>query len=179
MLTADNPAIIWPPVHSGNIRGKLAVYLSADATGQVREVWPLNSDNAGLEDPTRDQIRHWHLKPVRDKEGNPVQVDGALGFAFETVVGDPLPQLSDGEVRSLASHIVEPQFTPGSLPSGTNIDVQVSINEQGKLTGTGWNGVPNAAFGPVSIAIDQWTFRPYLRDGKPQYIHGTLRFVVP
>jgi hypothetical protein len=28
-------------------------------------------------------------------------------------------------------------------------------------------------------AISQWTFRPLIRDGKPQYFHGVVRFVVP
>jgi hypothetical protein len=50
-LTSGNPLIVWPLVHSGNLRGHLALYLSKDAQGRVREAWPLNSDNAGLDDP--------------------------------------------------------------------------------------------------------------------------------
>jgi hypothetical protein len=57
LLSAGSPAIVWPSVRSGNVRGKLAMYVSVDTNGQVLEAWPLNSDNAGLNDPTRDQVR--------------------------------------------------------------------------------------------------------------------------
>lgn len=178
-LSAGNPDIIWPPVHSGNVRGRLAMYVSVDTNGQVREAWPLNSDNAGLEDPARDQVRHWKFKPAVDKSGHRIQVDGGLGFSFDTKIGDPLPELSDAEVRSLAINIIEPQWPTGTLKSGEIIEVQVSVNEEGKLTGTGFTRVPSAAQGPVMNAARQWHFRPLIRNGKPQYFHGVVRFTVP
>jgi hypothetical protein len=178
-LSSDNPGIIWPPVHSGNVRGRLAMYISVDKDGNVREAWPLNSDNAGLEDPARDQVRQWKLKTAVDKSGNHIQVDGGLGFSFETVIGDPLPQLSDAEVRNQAITTVEPQWPTGALKRGEIIEVYVSVNEEGKLTGTGFHKVPAAAIGPANYALSQWTFRPLTRDGKPQYFHGVVRFTVP
>jgi hypothetical protein len=60
-------------------------YIAIDAEGNVREAWPLNSDNAGLDDPARDQVKKWKVIPVKDSAGNPVQADGPLGFRFETV----------------------------------------------------------------------------------------------
>ncbi len=178
-LSSGNPAIVWPPVHSGNLRGRLAMYISVDRDGNVREAWPLNSDNAGLEDPARDQVRQWKLKPAVDKSGNHVQVDGGLGFSFETKIGDPLPELSDSEVRILATRIVEPTWPAGTLKSGEVIEMYVSVNEMGMLTGTGFNKVPAAAQGPLLSAIRQWTFTPLIRNGKPQYFHGVVRFTVP
>jgi hypothetical protein len=178
-LSSANPGIIWPSVHSGNVRGRLAMYISVDGSGQVREAWPLNSDNAGLEDPARDQVRQWKLKPAVDKNGNHVQVDGGLGFSFETTIGDSLPELSDAEVRNLATNIVEPQWPAGALKSRETIEVQVSVNEEGKLTGTGYTKVPTAAQGPVNDALRQWAFHPLIRNGKPQYFHGVVHFTVP
>jgi len=93
-LVAGNSPIIWPPVRSGNTKGHLAMYISADRDGHIREAWPLNSDNAGLEDPAREQVRKWVLKPAVDRSGNHVQVDGGLGFTFSTTIEDPLPQLT-------------------------------------------------------------------------------------
>jgi hypothetical protein len=81
-LTANNPPVAWPAGHSGNAHGQLAMYISVDAEGQIREAWPLNSDNAGLEDPARDQVRQWKIKPAIDQAGNHVQIDGGLGFSF-------------------------------------------------------------------------------------------------
>jgi hypothetical protein len=176
-LTAGNTPIQWPTVRSGNTHGRLAMYVSADAAGHVREAWPLNSDNAGLEDPAREQVRHWTTKPAV-ADGKPVQVDGGLGFAFDTKIGDPLPELSDAEVRALATKIVEPVWASGAH-SGDVAEVDIGVNEEGKLTGEGYTKVPSNLQSPVMAAISQWTFRPLIRNGKPQYFHGVLKFVVP
>ena len=84
-LTARNPQLVWPMPHSGNLRGNLALYVSIDAEGHMREAWPLNSDNAGLDDPAREQVKKWSVTPVKYPGGNPIQADGPLGFRFETV----------------------------------------------------------------------------------------------
>lgn len=177
-LGAGNPEIVWPSVQSGNVRGRLAMYVSVDRDGVVREARPLNSDNAGLEDPARDQVRHWHFKPAVDKDGNHVQVDGGLGFSFATKIDNPLPELSDAEVRSLAVNLVEPKW-PSSLKSGLVIEVKVSVDEQGKLAGIGFSNAPTGTQGAVLNVWHQWKFRPLIRNGKPQYFHGTIRFTVP
>lgn len=177
-LIAGNAPIRWPTVRSGNTHGRLAMYVSVDTAGHVREAWPLNSDNAGLEDPAREQVRHWTTKPAV-ADGKPVQVDGGLGFAFETKIGDPLPELSDAEVRALATRIVEPAWGPGLGHSGDVVEVDIGVNEQGKLTGEEYTRVPSNLQSPVIAAISQWTFRPLIRDGKPQYFHGVVKFVVP
>ncbi len=155
------------------------MYLSVDRDGHVREAWPLNSGNAGLEDPARDQVRQWTLKPATDKGGNRVAVDGPISFAFETVIGDPLREVSDSEVRALATHAVEPGWPAGALQPGEVVEVQVSVDEQGKLAGASYPKTPAAAVGPVMNALNNWSFRPLLRNGEPQYFHGTVRFVVP
>jgi hypothetical protein len=178
-LSADNPSIVWPTVHSGNTSGRLAVYISADTQGNVREAWPLNSDNAGLEDPVREQVRKWRLKPAVDAQGRRVQVDGRLGFAFETTIADPLPHLTDAEVRALASNTIEPRWPAGSVHRGDVVTVEISVNEQGKLTGAGFPGGATAAQLAANGALAQWKFRPLIKDGHPQYFHGTVIFTVP
>jgi hypothetical protein len=177
-LTAGNKSIQWPTVRSGKTQGRLAIYVSVDSAGQVRETWPLNSDNAGLEDPVREQVQHWTTKPAI-ANGKPVQVDGGLGFTFDTKIADPLPELSDAEVRALATKIVEPVWAPGSAHSGDVVEVDIGVNEQGKLTGEGYTKVPSNLQNPVMAAISEWTFRPLIRNGKPQYFHGIVKFVVP
>lgn len=179
-LTADNPGIIWPAVRSGNVRGRVAVYISADRSGQVREVWPLNSDNGEISDFVREQVIHWKLKPTLDKDGNPVQIDGGLGFSFETKIGVPLPQLTDAQVRSLATRIVEPLW-PADLKSGTVIEALVSVDQSGSLAGVSYHAPASLTDGVLAInqALKQWIFRPLIRDGEPQYFQGMVRFTVP
>jgi hypothetical protein len=77
------PPIAWPPVQSGKTSGLLSMYISVDRDGRVREAYPLNSDNAGLQDAARDQLLKWKLKPVV-AQGRPIQVESALTFHFET-----------------------------------------------------------------------------------------------
>ena len=107
-----------------------------------------------------------------------MQVDGPISFAFETQIADPIPTLSDPEVRALVTKSVDPVFPFGVLSTGQAMDVVVSVNEVGKLTGESFPGVPSAAAGPIDRALTKWTFTPLIRDGKPQYFHGTLHFVV-
>jgi len=178
-LSTGNPPIVWPPVHSGSVRGRLAIYVSVDNEGRVREAWPLNSDNAGLDDSVREQVSQWKLKSAVNSAGKHVQVDGGLSFAFETKIGDPLPQLSDAEVRALATKVVEPVWPADSVKSGQIIEAEISINEQGTLTGVGFNKVPNELIGPINVALSKWSFRPLMRDGKPQSFHAVVKFTVP
>ena len=77
------PAITWPAVQSGKTTGLLSMYVSIDRQGHVREAYPLNSDNAGLQDAARDQLLKWKLKPM-SASGVPVQAEAALTFRFET-----------------------------------------------------------------------------------------------
>lgn len=179
LLSASAPPIVWPPVHSGNVKGQLAVYVAADSTGQVREAWPLNSDNAGLEDPVREQVLKWKIKPAVDSAGNPVQLEGGLGFHFETRIEDPLPVLEDTEARALATRIVDPVWPPNSA-SGQVFQVDIGVNERGQLTGTSFGGdVPTAVALALNSALRQWTFQPLIRNGKAQYFHGIVKFAVP
>ena len=180
-LTAGNPPIVWPTVHSGNIRGREAVYISVDTEGRVREAWPLNSDNGLVDDSVRDQVRKWIIKPPVDETGKPVQVDGGLSFSFETRIDDPLPQLSDAEVRQLATKIVEPVWPAGSVEPGQVIAVDVSVNEQGQVTGAAFKAAPSATAAVIALndAIHRWSFRPLMRNGRAVNFHATVKFVVP
>jgi hypothetical protein len=177
-LTAGNPPVAWPTLRSGNVRGRVAIYVSADTKGQVRETWPINAD-AGVDDSLREQARKWTIKPAVDKTGKPVQVDGPISFAYETRIEDPFPQLSDAEIRQLVTRMVDPVW-PKSVHPGQVIEANISVNEQGKLAGTGFSHMtaPPDALIAVINALHQWTFRPLIRDGKPEYFNGTLKFVV-
>jgi hypothetical protein len=179
-LVSGNTDIEWPSVGEGLTTGGCAVFATAGRTGKVREVWPGGCDNAGLEDSLRNSVKQWQLKPAIS-EGQPVQVEALLGFTFHTTLdkGKSLPELSDAEVRDLAIEAVEPHFPPGAADKDTVIIINISVDETGKLTGAGpASNMPNALFLAAYNAIVKWKFRPYLKDGKPQYFHGKLAFRV-
>ncbi len=177
-LSVSTPDILWPSVRSGKTSGVLSMYVSIDRDGHVREAWPLNSDNAGLEDPAREQVKKWQFKPA-SSEGVPVQVEAILTFAFNTRVGDPIPILSDEEARKLATNIVEPTFPPGSA-RGTEVKVQIGVSLDGTV-----NGVSNPYNAPTPLfmaaygAVRQWRFRPYIRNGTPDLFGADVVFRIP
>jgi hypothetical protein len=170
--------IDWPSVGEGHITGGCAVYVSADRKGQIREAWPGGCDNAAMQAPLRDAMLKWKLKPAVSN-GNPVQVESLMGFTFHTQIDSAksLPNLNDEQVRALAKQTVEPKFPPDSGKPGTEFAVNISVDETGKLTGAGpAPGTSDRVFFAIYSAITKWEFRPYLKDGKPQYFHGVLTF---
>src|SRR5215467_5628566 len=171
-----------PPQGGGPATGGCAVYVGADRAGNVRESWPGGCDSTGIQTALRDIVKTWKLR-VPISNGVPVQVEALLGFTFHTEVHDnPLPLLTDAEIRELATNTVEPKFPtrPHAAPAGTEVTVQISVDETGKLTGIGNTGnVPNELFLAAYAAITQWHFRPYMKDQKPQYIHAYVTFHVP
>ncbi|MGA7243455.1 MAG: hypothetical protein WBX19_09745, partial [Terracidiphilus sp.] len=180
-LTDGNPPIAWPTVRSGNVHGHLAMYISADAQGQVREAWPLNSDNAGLEDPAREQVHTWKLKSAVDSTGRRVQIDGGLGFVFDTKIGDPLPVISGAQIDSQSTGCgYKPILPPGLLPSGTKFKITAGVNEEGKLTGESYPpGIAWDVIQKAGLHTIDCRFKPYVVHGKPTYYAVEFWFTAP
>jgi hypothetical protein len=177
-LSAYTPDILWPTVRSGKTSGVLSMYISVDRSGHVREAWPLNSDNAGLEDPAREQVMKWQFKPVKMHEV-PVQTETVLTLAFNTKIGDPIPILSDEEARRLAINIVEPVFPPNSV-KGTEVKLQIGTSLDGSVNGAeNPYNAPTPLFMAAADAVRQWHFRPYMRNGKPDIFGADIVFHVP
>jgi hypothetical protein len=180
-LSDGNAPIEWPAVRSGNVHGHLAMYISADSEGNVREAWPLNSDNAGLEDPARDQVRKWKLKTAVDKTGKRIQVDGGLGFIFDTKIGDPLPVIRGAQIDELSTGCgYLPVLPPGLLPSGTSFKITVGVNEQGKLTGESFPpGIPWEVIQKAGLHTIDCKFKPYIVNGRATYYGVDFLFTAP
>ena len=178
-LTANAPPIVWPPVHLGKLSGRVAIYISVDAEGRVREAWPINADNS-VDDSAREQVQKWTIKPAIDETGKRVQVDGDLSLTFETRLEDPMVYLSDAEIRQLATKVVNPVLPPNSVRPGDVIEVDISVNEKGERTGMACRNCPRsvAAISAAFDALKQWRFRPLILDGKPRMFHGPVSFVV-
>lgn len=177
-LLESAPDILWPSVRSGKTSGVLSIYISVDRSGHVRETWPLNSDNAGLNDPARDQVMKWQFKPAKMHDV-PVQIETVLTLPFNTKIGDPIPILSDAEARNLATKAIEPAFPPG-IAKGTEVKVQIGVSLDGTVNGVGnLYNVPTPLFVAASGAVRQWHFRPYLRNGKPDVFGADIVFHVP
>jgi hypothetical protein len=176
-LSVSSPDIVWAGVRDGKTRGVLSMYISVDRTGHVRETWPLNSDNPQLDDGAREQVMKWQFKPA-SMNGTVAQLEAVLTFAFDTKVENALPLLSDDEARKMATNLVEAVF-PSDTPKGTEVKLRVSIDTSGTMIGVqNVYKLSDPIFGAAYRAVNQWHFRPYLRDGKPDRYLADIVFRV-
>ncbi len=152
------------------------MYVGVDRKGQVREVWPLNSDNPAMDDSARAQVRTWKFRPAAI-EGVPAQFDTILTLGFESNIEDAAHVLTNEEARKLAEQVVEPRFNLGVSPKGKEITVRVSVAADGSIRSTSNpNKVDTGLFLAAMNAIRQWKFRPYLREGKPDSFEADITF---
>ena len=171
-LYLQTPEIVWRAIRTGHTSGVLSMLISADRLGDVREAYPLNSDNSDLNDTARDQVRKWQFKPAVS-EGVPVQVESVLTLAFTTKTENPFSILTNDEVRKLATSTPEPNFSPGVAPSGTKVTIRILVDPGGKvLTVQNLNKLPSQLLLPAYNAATHWRFQPYLRDGKPDSFYA-------
>ena len=84
-LSLTSTEIEWPAVEGGLLTGGCALYVSADRSGHMREVWPGGCDNNELVTPLREIVRKWRLKTAT-VNGAPVQVEARLTFPVKTTL---------------------------------------------------------------------------------------------
>lgn len=174
----NTPEIVWPRIRMGKTSGVLTMYVSIDTSGRVRETFPENSDNSDLEDDARKQVQAWQFKPAV-VDGEPLQLESILAFAFGTQVGNPVSVLSDSEARKLADNAPEPSFSPGAAPVGTAVTVLAIVGSDGNVKAiSNPNNVPGRLFLAASAALKEWHFRPYLKEGKPDDFNAEITFHV-
>ena len=129
------PTIEWPPVHEGKTEGNMIVHVITDRTGQVREAYKHNSDNAGTEAFSTQQALKYKFKPLL-VNGVAVQMETLLVLHFSTKIGDPIPVLTGDDIKKYAPGCdYKPILPKGLLPSGTTFKIRVSVNERGEDTG--------------------------------------------
>ena len=170
-IATATPAPVWPPVREGKRSGTLSVFISVDKLGHVREVWPLASDNPGLNEAARNQVMHWRFQPYVN--GVTMQMQSVLTFAFDAMQGAPIALLSHTEARKLATHVVEPRLKKGT-PAFT---LRIRVDEQGRLVRVlNPKNVPPELFKTGEKALQQWKFRPYVHDGKADIFDADIEF---
>jgi outer membrane biosynthesis protein TonB len=176
-IAVSAPAIIWPPVREGRNSGTVSVYISSDRSGQVREVWPVASDNPELNLTVGQQLKQWRFQPYVN--GAPMQMESLLTFAFSTMMGEPIPLLTNAQARRLATRVLEPRLT-AKRGAPARFTVRIRVDRQGKVMRVlnPGNASP-ARFSAAERALKQWQFRPYLRDGQPDLFDADIVLRVP
>ena len=188
-------SMAWPPVQSGNTNGKLSMYVSADREGQIREAYPLNSDNAGLQDFARDQLLKIKLKPAV-ADGQPVQTEAALTLEFSThlagstassLTGSATPPSTSKPIivsSSIANSLrikvyapVYPQDLKEKRISG-KVDLTAVIGRDGRIISLTPISSTDPEFTAAALAAtQQWTYKPYLLNGNPVEIQTVISVI--
>jgi hypothetical protein len=177
MLALNTPPIVWPAVREGKTAGVMSLYISNDRSGQVREAWPLASNNAELNEAAREQVLRWQYKPYSN--GGPSQMEAVLTFAFTTRIENPIPVLSDAEARKLAMHLVEALVPAGKARKGSKFSLRVSVDEAGRVQAVqNQNKVAPALYTAGTAALKQWRFHPYINKGAPDRFYADIVFQV-
>jgi TonB family C-terminal domain len=195
---SDHPTLMWPPVHSGNTSGKLSMYVSVDQEGHIREAYPLNSDNAGLQVPARDQLLKWKLKPAVSN-GTPIQVEAALTFQFSTSLdGTPgVPAVSTDSSQgtippapvskpiivspAIAHSLQTKSFAPvypqklKEMRISGKVEFDAVIGKEGQIVSLTPKYSTDPDFTKAAIAaVQHWAYKPYLLNGTPVEIQTVL-----
>jgi hypothetical protein len=197
-LATTSTEIDWPPVGGGPLTGRCAVYISADRTGRIRESWPHGCDNAGLQDPLREIVRKWQLKPAGDN-GVPVQIEALVTFEFETkLVSNQVPP-NGGDVGPAAGaataeptsqwkgpavvpprilKMVKPDCSAGQSCNDIHGEVVVAVMVE--VDGSVAEATPESGdprlFGVAKEAAKQCTFQPGMFIGKPTRMSFEVRY---
>jgi len=189
---AQHSVMVWPPVQSGNTSGKLSMYVSVDRDGKVREAYPLNSDNAGLQAAARDQLLKWRLKPAAN-QGVPVQVESGLTFEFTTVqegaIGAPAPQNSS-EAPAMKPIVVSPAVVSSMLTKSYapvypqalkiarisgKVEMDAVIGRNGQIVSLTPKYSTDPEFTKAAItAVQHWAYKPYLLNGSPVEVQTVI-----
>ncbi|HEV7552154.1 MAG TPA: energy transducer TonB [Candidatus Angelobacter sp.] len=176
-LALNTPVVIWPAVREGKTSGVMSVYVSVDRSGQVREVWPLASNNAELNEAAREQVMQWKYKPYSN--GGSSQMEAVLTFAFNTRIENPVAVLSDTEARKLATHVAEAVVPPGKARKGSKFSLRVSVDEAGKVQAVqNQSNAAPALYAAGTAALKQWRFRRYINKGSPDRFYADITFQV-
>lgn len=177
VLALNTPQIVWPTVREGKTSGVLSLYISTDRSGQVREAWPMNSDNPELSDAARRQVLLWSYKPYQNAGVS--QMEAVLTFAFSTRIENPISILSDAQARKLALRSVEPIIAQGKASTGTKFTLRASVDESGKVQNVeNPNNVPAPLYSAGATSLKQWRFHPYINKGKADRFYADIAFIV-
>jgi len=164
------------------LEGSVLLSVVVDATGQPRDIHVDRPLGLGLDESAVENVRHWQFKPgTKAGAAVPVQVNEEVFFRTGRKLWDwhavrAVFFLPDGVTRPV---LIKTKF-PLAVDEEENASVTISFDVQP-------NGVPsNEAVEKSSnpkwekdllSALQSWSFRPGLRDGKPTLVRAWFEFV--
>ena len=174
-----NPgAISWQPVTDGETSGNFSLMIYVDDQGNVREMWPLNSDNPLVQKQGMAAVKLWKFSPP-EQDGSATQMETLLTFHFDTSLEPGIRVLSNREARKLAISEPEPHFLQTRFPKGTEFTVRIVVDEHGRLAEVeNFHNIDTGLFVAAKAALQMWLFTPRVVNHKPQRFTADITFEV-
>lgn len=174
----NSPDIKWAPVHDGRTTGNFSLMLYIDKEGEVREIWPLSSDNQLAQEQALREVRQWKFNPMM-LNGTPTQMETLLTFHFETTLEAGVAVLSNSEARKLAIVKSDPHFLHTKYPKGTEFTVRIVVDESGRVVDVGnFYKIDPGLFSAADSSLRMWLFRPRVVNRKPERFSADVIFHV-
>jgi TonB family protein len=177
------------------------MYVSVDRDGRIREAYPLNSDNAGLQNAARDQLLKIQLKPAVIN-GQAVQIEAALTFQFSTSLEGGSAAPTTGSISGDADGLTKPIVLSAAIANslrirffapvypqdlklnrvGGTVELTAIIGKQGQvLSLSPLSSTNDKLTSAATAAVQKWRYKPYLLNGAPVEFQTkiTLAFQAP
>lgn len=170
-LVSSGSEIKWPPIESKPTKGTCDVYISADRAGRIREVWPRNCDNAGLQDGLRETVKKWQLTPAAEN-GVPVQVEGPMSFTFGTNSPNEHPST---KAPATAAPTPATEFHIDSNHPPMVPPRVVKIVKPDCSIGRSCHGVQGDAIVIINVLADGTVGEVYVNSGDPRLFEDAIK----
>lgn len=174
----NSPDIKWDPVHDGQTTGNFSLMIYMDKQGNVREIWPLSTDNPLAQEQALSEVRQWKFKPMV-LNGTPVQMETLLTFHFETSLEAGVVVLSNSEARKLAITKSDPHFLRTKYSKGTEFTVRIVVDDSGRVVDVeNFYRIDPGLFAAADSSVRMWLFRPRVVYRKPERFSADIMFRV-
>jgi TonB family protein len=127
----------------------LAVMLVAGSTVALGQISGTSNANAQVQDTANNALPGSKDRPVR---------------------------VSSGVIAGLLLHKVDPVYPQDAKDSGVSGSVVMAavINDQGKISKLSVISGPEKLRDAALEAVNQWTYKPYLLNGKPVFVQTVI-----
>jgi TonB family protein len=159
---------------NAGVQGAVVLDIVVGPDGVASDITVKKSLDAGLDGNAIEAVRQWRFKPGM-KDGHPVAVRAAVEVNFR--LSDKPKVEAGGLARPQLLSKVEPQYTEEARSA--KIEGTVVLNVEVTPEGRAQNirvvkGIDPGLDNKAMEAIQQWVFKPAMKDGQPVSFQATI-----
>jgi len=185
----SSPAVQIPrEVSAHEVTDTVTIEVTISPEGKVKKVKAVSGKIDELKEAVENTVKKWAFEPYLIN-GTPVPVRTEITFTFNNTLdsyrdpnGDVPVHLDQKTAQGLVVKRVEPQYPPDARLAHIQgaVELRVIVGEDGRVHGLHIIG-GHPMLGPAAYnAVRQWTFKPYVENGKtlPVDTNLTVTFTI-